>query len=58
LRYTVEADGNELAEIVNLIASGKVRAHVERTYPLQEASRALAAVEQGDSVGKIVLAVA
>jgi NADPH:quinone reductase-like Zn-dependent oxidoreductase len=57
LRYTVQADGSELAEIVNLIASGKVTPHIERTYPLQEASQALAAVEQGNSVGKVVLAV-
>ena len=58
LRYTVEADGSELAEIVKLIASGKVKPHIERTYPLQEASHALAAVEKGNSVGKVVLAVA
>jgi NADPH:quinone reductase-like Zn-dependent oxidoreductase len=58
LRYTVEADGNELADIVNLVASGKVKPHVHRTYLLQEASDALGAVEHGGSVGKIVLAVA
>jgi NADPH:quinone reductase-like Zn-dependent oxidoreductase len=58
LRYTVEADGSELTEIVNLIASGKVRPHIEKTYPLQDASRALGEVERGNSVGKVVLAVA
>ena len=58
LRYTVEADGNELADIVKLVASGKVKPHVHRTYLLQEASDALGAVEHGGSVGKIVLAVA
>lgn len=57
LRYTVEADGNELAEIVGLVASGKVKPHVEQTYPLQEAGRALDAVEQGHSVGKTVLVI-
>jgi NADPH:quinone reductase-like Zn-dependent oxidoreductase len=55
LRYTVEADGNELADIVGLVASGKVKPHVARTYPLEEASQALSAVEQGHSAGKIVL---
>jgi NADPH:quinone reductase-like Zn-dependent oxidoreductase len=58
LRYTVEADGNELADIVNLVASGKVKPHVQRTYLLPEASEALGAVEHGGSAGKIVLAVA
>lgn len=58
LRYTVEADGDELSDIVGLVASGKVKPHIQRTYPLQEASTALAAVESGGTVGKIVLTVA
>ena len=55
LRYTVEADGNELEEILSLAASGRVKPHVQKTYPLEEAAQALNSVEQGDSVGKIVL---
>jgi NADPH:quinone reductase-like Zn-dependent oxidoreductase len=58
LRYTVEANGSELAEITELVASGKVRPHVQRTFPLEEASQALAAVEHGGTVGKIVLSLA
>ena len=57
LRYTVEADGKELDEILSLVASGKVRPHVQKTYPLEEAAQALNSVERGDSVGKIVLTV-
>jgi NADPH:quinone reductase-like Zn-dependent oxidoreductase len=57
LRYTVEADGNELAEIGGLVTAGKVKAHVSKTFPLKDASRALAVVEEGHSVGKIVLLV-
>jgi NADPH:quinone reductase-like Zn-dependent oxidoreductase len=57
LRYTVEADGNELAEIADLVAAGRVKPHVAKTYPLGGASEALTAVEQGHSVGKIVLIV-
>jgi NADPH:quinone reductase-like Zn-dependent oxidoreductase len=57
LRYTVEADGRELEEILGLVASGKVKPHVEKTYPLQEAAQALNSVERGDSVGKVVLTV-
>jgi NADPH:quinone reductase-like Zn-dependent oxidoreductase len=55
LRYTVEANGSELAEIANLVASGKVKPHVEKTFRLEEASRAMATVEHGDGVGKVVL---
>ena len=57
LRYTVEADGNELAEIGALVTAGKVKVHVQETYPLEEAAQALAALESGHSVGKIVLTV-
>jgi len=57
LRYTVEADGKELDEILRLVASGRVKPHVQKTYPLAEAAQALSSVEQGDSVGKIVLTV-
>jgi NADPH:quinone reductase-like Zn-dependent oxidoreductase len=58
LRYTVEADGNELAEIAGLVTSGKVTPHVQKTFPLRSAADALAIVEQGHSVGKVVLKVA
>jgi NADPH:quinone reductase-like Zn-dependent oxidoreductase len=55
LRYTVEASGSELAEIAALVKSGKVRPHVQKTFRLEEASLAMAAIEQGGAVGKIVL---
>jgi NADPH:quinone reductase-like Zn-dependent oxidoreductase len=58
LRYTVEADGQELAEIAKLIVSGKVKPHVQKTFSLDAAADALAAVEEGHSVGKVVLKVA
>lgn len=55
LRYTVEANGSELAEIADLVASGKVKPHVQKTFPLDQASQAMAVVEHGGAVGKIVL---
>jgi NADPH:quinone reductase-like Zn-dependent oxidoreductase len=55
LRYTVEANGSELAEITNLVVSGKVKPHVERTFRLEEAVPAMAVVEHGGSAGKVVL---
>jgi NADPH:quinone reductase-like Zn-dependent oxidoreductase len=55
MRYTVEADGSELADISALVASGKVKPHVQKTFPLRAAVDALASVEEGHSVGKIVM---
>jgi NADPH:quinone reductase-like Zn-dependent oxidoreductase len=57
LRYTVEADGKELAQIAELVAAGKVKPHVQATFPLDEANQALEAVEHGHTVGKVVLVV-
>jgi NADPH:quinone reductase-like Zn-dependent oxidoreductase len=57
LRYTVEADGKELDKIMSLVTSGSVKPHVQKTYPLEQAAQALDSVEQGGSVGKIVLTV-
>ena len=55
LRYTVEADGKELDEILSLVVSGRVKPYVQKTYPLEQAAQALTWVERGDSIGKIVL---
>jgi NADPH:quinone reductase-like Zn-dependent oxidoreductase len=57
MRYTVEADGAQLAEIAGLVTSSQVKPHVQKTYPLGSAVDALASVEEGHSVGKIVLTV-
>jgi NADPH:quinone reductase-like Zn-dependent oxidoreductase len=57
MRYTVEADGAELSEIASLVAAGKVTPHIQKTYPLDSAAEALASVEDGHSVGKVVLVV-
>jgi NADPH:quinone reductase-like Zn-dependent oxidoreductase len=56
LRYTVEASGSELAAIADLVVAGKVKPHVQRAFRLEQASQAMAAVERGGSLGKIVLA--
>jgi NADPH:quinone reductase-like Zn-dependent oxidoreductase len=57
LRYTVEADGQELGEVAALVEAGKVRAHIAKTYALEKAAEALAYVEAGHTVGKVVLLV-
>ena len=55
LRYVMEANGRDLAEIVELVKSGKVKPHVQKQFRLEQAAEALSVVEQGKSVGKIVL---
>jgi NADPH:quinone reductase-like Zn-dependent oxidoreductase len=55
LRYTIEANGVELAEIAELVAAGTVKPHVQRTFRLEEAAQAMAVVEHGGTVGKVVL---
>jgi NADPH:quinone reductase-like Zn-dependent oxidoreductase len=57
LRYTVEPDGGDLDTIARLVASGQVKVHIARTFPLANAYDALASVEHGGTVGKVVLAV-
>jgi NADPH:quinone reductase-like Zn-dependent oxidoreductase len=56
-RYTVEANGAELAEIAELVKSGRVKPHIQKTFPLSAAAEALASLEKGHSVGKVVLTV-
>ena len=55
LRYTVEADGTELAEIAKLVATGEVKPHVQRALRLEEAAVAMGIVEDGRSIGRVVL---
>jgi NADPH:quinone reductase-like Zn-dependent oxidoreductase len=57
LRYTVEADGAELAEIAQLVAAGEIKPHVDKVFDLGAARDALTAVEKNHPVGKIVLVV-
>jgi NADPH:quinone reductase-like Zn-dependent oxidoreductase len=55
MRYTVEPDGEELAEIGRLADAGKLKPHVQATFPLEQAADALASVERGHTAGKVVL---
>lgn len=56
LRFTVEANGSELAEIADLVASGVVEPYVQQTFRLEQAAQAMDEVEHGRSIAKIVLA--
>jgi NADPH:quinone reductase-like Zn-dependent oxidoreductase len=57
LRYTVQANGEELREIALLLEAGKVKPFVSQTFPLERAADALAAIESGHARGKVVLVV-
>ena len=43
------------AQLVELAASGRLTPHLERTFPLSQAQAALAYVEAGRTVGKVVV---
>jgi len=47
--------GDQLAEIAALVASGKVKVNVEKTFPLSEARKAQELSQDGHAHGKIVL---
>lgn len=55
--HFMHPDGRELEVIGELIEGGKVRALVDKIYPLEQAREALAHVESGRTRGKVVLAV-
>jgi NADPH:quinone reductase-like Zn-dependent oxidoreductase len=55
MRYTVEANGSDLSQIIQWVESGKVNPQVQKTFRLEDAADALGAVEHGGTVGKIVL---
>lgn len=55
LRYTVATNNDELAEIAGLIAMVKPRV---RRFSADSSLRGVSSVEQGHSVGKVVLKVA
>jgi NADPH:quinone reductase-like Zn-dependent oxidoreductase len=51
----MRASGEQLAAIGALVDAGKIRPIIDRTYPLAQAKEALAYVEAGRAVGKVVL---
>lgn len=54
----MRAEGRQLAEIASLISSGAIRPVVDRVYPFEETADALAYVEMGRALGKVVIRVA
>jgi NADPH:quinone reductase-like Zn-dependent oxidoreductase len=57
VRMLVDADRSGMEAIAGLVESGKLRATIERTFPLAEAAQAHALGERGRTTGKLVLVV-
>jgi NADPH:quinone reductase-like Zn-dependent oxidoreductase len=55
LRYTVQPNSAQLAEIGRWIEAGKIRPHISRVYGLGEVGQAQHLFESGPVRGKIVL---
>ena len=53
--WFMRADGAQLAEIAGLVESGVLKPVVDKKYPLEAAPEALAYVESGRAVGKVVI---
>lgn len=53
----MRADGAQLAQIGALVDAGVIKPVIDRTFPLAQAKEALAYVESGRAVGKVVVEV-
>ena len=51
----MRASGEQLAQIGGLVDQGTLRPVLDKTFPLDEAKQALAYVESGRAVGKVVV---
>src|SRR5437773_6303088 len=56
-QYTTRTDQADLKFLSDLMAQGKVKLFVEKTYPITETAEALRYFEQGHARGKIVITV-
>ena len=56
-RYTTTASQADLQSLSDLIAQGKVKPFVEKTYPMSETVEALRYFNAGHTRGKLVIAV-
>ncbi|MFG3155973.1 NADP-dependent oxidoreductase [Streptomyces sp. NPDC048219] len=57
VRMLVDADRADMREIAGLVESGRLRATVEKTFPLADAAEAHALGETGRTTGKLVLVI-
>jgi NADPH:quinone reductase-like Zn-dependent oxidoreductase len=48
-------DGGQLAEIGELLKTGRIRPVIDKIFPFEQAKEALAYLEQGRAKGKVVV---
>ncbi|MFO0872410.1 MAG: NADP-dependent oxidoreductase [Phycisphaerales bacterium] len=53
--FMVRADPKQLAEIAGLVVQGRIKPHIDATFPLAEFAKALERSEGGHTRGKLVL---
>lgn len=55
--FRVERSGQSMAEVLRKVADGKLKLHIQQTFPLAEAAAAHTELQKGSTFGKIVLKV-
>lgn len=55
VQYAAHPDAGQLAEIAGLVAGGKVRVHIDKSFSLDKAADAQTHVETGHPKGKVLL---
>ncbi len=55
--FTCKPSGQSMAEVLQKMHEGKLKLHIQNTYPLSDAVAAHTKLQKGDTFGKIVLAV-
>ena len=55
VEYAAHPDAGQLAEIAGLVAGGKVRVHIDKSFPLDKASDAQSHVETAHPMGKVLI---
>lgn len=55
--YKAQRSGQDMARVLEQVATGKLKLHIQQTYPLSEVAAAHRELQKGDTFGKIVLKV-
>lgn len=53
--YAVKPNGEDMARVLQQVADGKLKLHIQKSYPLSEVVAAHTELQKGDTFGKIVL---
>ena len=53
--YKAQRSGQDMARVLQQVATGKLKLHIQQTYPLSEIVAAHTELQKGDTFGKIVL---